>query len=48
MKVIKKEDFFKELKKYPVEMGFVKKQWIVEIFKKIEFDGLKAEKGEEK
>lgn len=48
MKVIKKEDFFRELKKYPIEMGFVKKQWIVEIFKKIEFDGLKKIKEGEK
>lgn len=38
MKVIKVEDFYKELKKYPVEMGMVSKSWISEIFNKIQFD----------
>ncbi len=38
MKIIKTEDFYKELKKYPVEMGMVSKSWISEIFNKIQFD----------
>ena len=38
MKVIKIEDFYKELKKYPIEMGMVSKGWINEIFNKIQFD----------
>lgn len=38
MKVIKTEDFYEELKKYPVEMGMVPKSWINEIFKKIQFN----------
>ena len=31
------EDFYKELKKYPVENGMVQKAWIAEIFEKIKF-----------
>lgn len=38
MKVIKTEDFYRELKKYPVEMGMVPKSWISEIFNKIQFN----------
>lgn len=38
MKVIKVEDFYKELKKYPVEMKMVPKSWISEIFNKIQFN----------
>ena len=43
MKVIKIEDFYKELRKYPVEMGIVSKSWINEIFNKIQFDIEKKE-----
>lgn len=45
MKVVKIEDFYKKLKKYPVEMGMVSKSWINEIFNKIQFD-IKEEKNE--
>lgn len=38
MKVIKIKDFYKKLKKYPVEMGMVSKDWINEIFNKIQFE----------
>lgn len=38
MKVIKVEDFYKELKKYPVEMGMVQKKWIAEIIQKIQIE----------
>lgn len=34
------EDFYKELKKYPVENGMVQKAWIAEIFEKIKFKNL--------
>lgn len=47
MKVIKIEDFYKELKKYPVEMGMVSKSWINEIFNKIQFE-IKEEKANNK
>lgn len=38
MKIIKVEDFYKELKKYPVEMGMVQKGWIAEIIQKIQIE----------
>lgn len=38
MKVIKIEDFYKELKKYPVEMGMIQKGWIAEIFNKVQIE----------
>ena len=38
MTVIKVADFYRELKKYPVEMGMVSKSWIAEIFNKIQFE----------
>lgn len=47
MKVIKIEDFYKELKKYPVEMGMVPKSWINEIFNEIQFN-IEEPKEEEK
>ena len=34
------EDFYKELKKYPVENGMIQKAWIAEIFEKIKFKSL--------
>lgn len=34
------EDFYRELKKYPVEDGMVQKAWIAEIFEKIKFTPL--------
>lgn len=34
------EDFYRELKKYPVEDGMVQKAWIAEIFEKIKFKPL--------
>ena len=34
------EDFYKELKKYPVENDMVQKAWIAEIFEKIKFKNL--------
>lgn len=48
MKVVKVEDFYKELKKYPVEMGMVSKSWISEIFNKIQFEIIKEERSNEK
>ena len=38
MKVVKIEDFYKELKNYPVECGMVSKSWIHEIFNEIQFE----------
>lgn len=38
---IKIEDFYRELKKYPVEEGMVQKAWIAEIFEKIKFKPLR-------
>lgn len=46
MKVVDKNEFFRELKKYPVEMGFIRKDWVVEIFNKIEFSIPKEAKNE--
>lgn len=37
---IKIEDFYRELKKYPVENGMIQKEWIAEIFEKIKFKPL--------
>lgn len=37
---IKIEDFYRELKKYPVENGMVQEAWIAEIFEKIKFKPL--------
>lgn len=34
------EDFYKELKNYPVENGMIQKAWIAEIFEKIKFKNL--------
>lgn len=34
------EDFYKELKNYPVENGIIQKAWIAEIFEKIKFENL--------
>ena len=47
MKVIKTEDFYKELRKYPVEMGIVPKSWINEIFNKIQFDIKEFKEGDD-
>lgn len=38
MKVVKVEDFYKELKKYPVEMGMIQKGGIAEIIQKIQIE----------
>ena len=38
MKVVKIEDFYKELKNYPVEWDMVPKSWIREIFNEIQFE----------
>lgn len=38
MKVVKVEDFYKEFKKYPVEMGMIQKGWIAEIIQKIQIE----------
>ena len=38
MKIIKVEEFYKELKNYPVEMGMVQREWITEIIQKIQIE----------
>ena len=38
---IKIEDFYRELKKYPVREDMVQKAWIAEIFEKIKFKPLR-------
>lgn len=45
MKVVKIADFYKELKKYPVEWDMVPKSWISEIFNEIQFEIKKTEDG---
>lgn len=45
MKVVKIADFYKELKKYPVEWDMVPKSWIREIFNEIQFEIKKTEDG---
>lgn len=45
MNVVKIEDFYKELKNYPVECGMVSKSWIREIFNEIQFEIKKTEDG---
>lgn len=45
MKVVKIEDFYKELKNYPVECDMVPKSWIREIFNEIQFEIKKTEDG---
>ena len=45
MKVVKIEDFYKELKHYPVEMDMVLKSWIREIFNEIQFEIKKTKDG---
>ena len=45
MKVVKIADFYKELKKYPVEWDMVPKSGIREIFNEIQFEIKKTEDG---
>lgn len=45
MNVVKIEDFYKELKNYPVECDMVPKSWIREIFNEIQFEIKKTEDG---
>lgn len=45
MKVVKIADFYKELKKYPIEWDMVSKSWIREIFNEIQFEIKKTEDG---